>query len=218
MSEARDRILARLREGRGPSISAAVPESPRPTAPIPDAEGMVRRFTERLEAVRAEVHRTSGNSWTATLWRLCSEKGIGNLLYGPHGPLAPALSEGTPDSLELVPCTEPVEAWKERLFFATDGAVTSAHGGIAETGSLILWPTAAEPRLISLVPPVHFVVLDIARLYPTFADAMREQRWSEGLPTNALLISGPSKSADIEQTLAYGVHGPKEFIVLLNES
>ena len=108
MSEARNRILARLREGRGPSVSAAVPDSPPPTAPMPDVEGMVRRFTERLEAVRAEVHRTSGNSWAATLWRLCAEKGIGNLLYGPHGPLAPALSEGAPDSLALVPCSEPV--------------------------------------------------------------------------------------------------------------
>jgi L-lactate dehydrogenase complex protein LldG len=35
------------------------------------------------------------------------------------------------------------------------------------------------------------------------------------MPTNALLISGPSKSADIEQTLAYGVHGPKELVILL---
>ena len=40
-------------------------------------------------------------------------------------------------------------------------------------------------------------------------------QWSDKMPTNALLISGPSKSADIEQTLAYGVHGPKELVVLL---
>ncbi|MCW8891142.1 MAG: lactate utilization protein, partial [Sedimenticola sp.] len=46
-------------------------------------------------------------------------------------------------------------------------------------------------------------------------DAIANEKWQEGMPTNALLISGPSKSADIEQTLAYGVHGPVELIVLL---
>ncbi|WP_278366532.1 LUD domain-containing protein, partial [Marinobacter salarius] len=43
------------------------------------------------------------------------------------------------------------------------------------------------------------------------------QNWAAGMPTNALLVSGPSKTADIEQTLAYGVHGPKELIVLVIE-
>ena len=46
-------------------------------------------------------------------------------------------------------------------------------------------------------------------------DAMTEARWAAGLPTNALLVSGPSKTADIQQTLAYGAHGPKELIVLM---
>ncbi len=44
---------------------------------------------------------------------------------------------------------------------------------------------------------------------------MRDGSGASGMPTNALLISGPSKSADIEQTLAYGVHGPAQLLVLL---
>ena len=68
---------------------------------------------------------------------------------------------------------------------------------------------------MSLVPPVHFAILHTDRLYATFAQAVADQDWAGGMPTNALLVSGPSKSADIEQTLAYGVHGPKELIVIL---
>ena len=59
--------------------------------------------------------------------------------------------------------------------------------------------------------------MDAGRLYGTFAEVVADQGWAERMPTNALLISGPSKSADIEQVLAYGVHGPKELVVILRE-
>ena len=61
------------------------------------------------------------------------------------------------------------------------------------------------------------VLLDAANIYNTFYEAMQAEGWSNGLPTNALLISGPSKTADIQQTLAYGAHGPKELVVLMIE-
>ena len=101
------------------------------------------------------------------------------------------------------------------MFTGTPASLTAARAAIAETGTLILWPDADEPRLMSLVPPVHIVLLDANRIYNTFFEATRTEAWKDGLPTNALLISGPSKTADIQVTLAYGAHGPKELIVLL---
>jgi L-lactate dehydrogenase complex protein LldG len=95
-----------------------------------------------------------------------------------------------------------------------DAGFTTTRGGIAETGGLILWPSPEEPRLLSLVPPVHFALLDTAAIHATFFEAMRAEAWAGSLPRNALLISGPSKTADIEQTLAYGVHGPKRLVVV----
>ena len=105
------------------------------------------------------------------------------------------------------------------MFRDTPAGLTAARAAIAETGTLILWPDAQEPRLMSLVPPLHIVLLDAGKIYNTFYEAMTSEAWADpasgGLPTNALLISGPSKTADIQQTLAYGAHGPKELVVLM---
>ena len=68
---------------------------------------------------------------------------------------------------------------------------------------------------MSLVPPLHFIVVDALTLHADFASLISEKNWKESMPTNVLLISGPSKTADIQQTLAFGAHGPKELIVLL---
>jgi L-lactate dehydrogenase complex protein LldG len=216
MTEARANILSRLR--RHASADAA-PDLQRATERYdwpPDER--IQRFTDRMTAVRTEVHRVSGDQWIDKLRELVAAKGLGNLLYAPateHGRrIETSLGE---DSLALLPYGESIEAWKAALFHDVAASVTGCRGGIAETGSLILWPDSHEPRLMSLVPPVHFVLLEATRLYSTFAEALYDQQWAADMPTNALLISGPSKTADIEQTLAYGVHGPKELVVLIIE-
>ncbi len=215
MSDARANILARLR------LAEWEPDD-EPLRPVErfdwSREECIQRFTERMRAVRAEIHRVGRDAWAARLLELATAMGLGNLLYAPataYGrDLQAAATSGSP---ELVPYADDIEAWKDRLFKQIDGAITGSRGAIAETGSLILWPDAHEPRLMSLVPPVHFSLLDADRIYSTFAEAVEGQDWAGGMPSNALLISGPSKSADIEQTLAYGVHGPKELVVLILE-
>ena len=104
------------------------------------------------------------------------------------------------------------------MFDTVDASLTLARGAVAETGSLLLWPSPSEPRLLSLVPPVHFVLLDVDTIHADLLSMMTAQGWSQGLPTNVLLICGPSKTADIQQTLAYGAHGPKELVVLLRNA
>ncbi len=80
-----------------------------------------------------------------------------------------------------------------------------------------MWPTREEPRLMSLVPPVHFAILKASEIHDNFYEIQQKFQWAAGMPTNALLVSGPSKTADIEQVLAYGAHGPKDLIVLILE-
>ena len=107
---------------------------------------------------------------------------------------------------------------KETLFNDFPAAVSNSRCAISATGSIVLWPDENEPRTLSLVPPVHFVIVDADKLYADFATLITKEQWQNKLPTNVVLISGPSKTADIQQTLAYGAHGPKELIVLLLNS
>lgn len=215
MSDARSNILSRLRAGK-PDIAATAAPTQVPLAKW-DPRGRIEQFRGKMESVRAEVHLTPRDSWLALLQRLVDEKQISNLLYAPDGPLGEALSQAwkNRDHSPLICRTEAVDEWKEELFFNVGGAVTTCRWGIAETGTLVLWPTREEPRSFSLVPPVHIAVLEARDIYDTFADLVEKEKWNQGMPTNALLISGPSKTADIEQTLAYGVHGPVELIIIV---
>jgi len=215
MNDAHSRIFRRLCS-QGPETDMELPDIPvRRFDWTPDER--LERFRACIESVHGEVHQI-GADWPQRLFELLREKGAGNLLYGSGGPHGLELERSWPDqSVPLIPYLEPVETCRDSLFEAMDAGFTSCRGAIAETGSLVLWPTLQEPRLLSLVPPIHFVLLDATEIYSTFHELLIEQTWADGMPTNTLLISGPSKTADIEQTLAYGVHGPKELVVLVRE-
>lgn len=216
---ARRRILGRLR--RAVFVPGAVRAAETPTAPnrlSPDQK--VRRLKQLMEAVRAEVHLADATGWTDVLKQILRLKKIRSLLYAPRTDIGSAIAAAWQSDAGGLPVLRPydqkIDAFKEALF-GIDAAVTGTEGAVADTGALILWPGPAEPRLMSLVPPIHIAVLRASRIYDTFSDAIAGENWAARMPTNALLISGPSKTADIEMTLAFGVHGPKELIVLIIE-
>ncbi|MGB5830910.1 MAG: lactate utilization protein [Thiohalocapsa sp.] len=214
MTDARSSILSRLRSHR--AAATPLPDIPARRFDWSKTERLAR-FRRMIEAVRAEVHEV-GDDWPARLAALLHEKGAANLRYGPNGPLATELTRGWPmqgDAPVLIPQVDAIEECRDDLFNATDAGFTACRAAVADTGSLVLWPTPAEPRLLSLVPPIHAVLLEAGQIVSTLHELMVDEAWSTGMPTNALLISGPSKSADIEQTLAYGVHGPAELVVLV---
>jgi L-lactate dehydrogenase complex protein LldG len=179
---------------------------------------MIARLKSLMETVRSEVHIVPGAEWIPRLKDILRSRPIRTLLYAPETDMGAALSAAWDEDAsglpELVAYTEPVEAFKDRLF-AVDAAITGAVGAVADTGAIILRPDQQEPRLMSLVPPIHIAVLKAASVLPSLGDAMQRDAWSADMPANMLLISGPSKTADIELILAFGVHGPKELIVFV---
>jgi len=213
---ARERIFAKLRAAVQTG-GFAVPATAAPASLPLSREERIERLKRLLETMHTEVHRVSRNDWLDTLKRILNQRTLNQILYAPGTPIGDALEKAWDKNLPpLIPYTEEIEQFKEKLF-AIDASITSTKGGIAETGALILWPSAEEPRLMSLVPSIHIAVLEADKIHNTFAEAIASERWQDGMPTNALLISGPSKTADIELTLTFGVHGPKELIVLIVE-
>lgn len=217
---ARDRILGRLR------AATDVAEQPLPNVAgwfesnrrNENLSQRVARLRAALEASHAEVHDTTAADWPAVLLRIAAAKGLRTLLIGTNTPHGDMLESRAGTGLQLIRYAESIESWRDTLFEGIDAGLTLAQSAIAETGSLIVWPDACEPRLMSLVPPLHFVLLDAAAIHADLHAAMVAENWNSGLPSNALLISGPSKTADIQQTLAYGAHGPRELIVLLRHA
>ncbi|MBK5340426.1 lactate utilization protein [Pseudomonas sp. TH49] len=219
---AKQNILAKLRK----SLTGATP--------IPDdfdvdlvtqpytysAEQRIPQLRKLMEAVHTEIHLTTGAEWPALLAQLLRDRQLPSLLIAPTTPHGQRISQhwaNNPDLPTLKSYNRPMEEWKAELFNDTPASLTGTLGAIAATGSLILWPTREEPRLMSLVPPVHFALLKASEIRDNFYQVQQEFEWAQGMPTNALLVSGPSKTADIEQVLAYGAHGPKDLVVLILE-
>jgi L-lactate dehydrogenase complex protein LldG len=213
---ARDRILGRLRSApKGDPVAAPDIDAWRATQPPLAADAAIAQFRKNIEAAHAEVHDTTAQDWPQLLIRVAAGKDVRTLLFGPNTRHGAQLAANAPAGMQLVPYDRPIDTWRDQLFDGIDASITGARSAIADTGSLILWPDANEPRLMSLVPPIHFVLLDATQMHANLSAAMSAERWAADMPTNAVVISGPSKTADIQQVLAYGAHGPREVIVLL---
>jgi L-lactate dehydrogenase complex protein LldG len=215
MSDARTRILSRLRA----APPSPVPDLPEWTPPVFEPiVGRLERFRAMFEAMKAEVHAVDAATWPQRLRTLLDNRGIRSVLHGDGSPVGKQLAAAwgdDPQAPRLVAYDRAVEDLKDDLVHRIDAGITWASAGIAETGSLVLWPTAREPRLMSLLPPIHIALVEEDSIRDNLAELMAAQGWAMRMPTNIVVVSGPSKTADIEQTLAFGVHGPKELIVLV---
>ena len=99
-----------------------------------------------------------------------------------------------------------------------DLGLTGADYAIAETGSCVLLAGKGVSRLVSLLPPVHVAVVERGQVLPSLDElfTLRRRDFLQGdLRSYMNIISGPSRSADIEQTLVKGVHGPGEVHMVL---
>ena len=208
MSEAKDRILARVR-----SALRDVPGDERPEDVAVTREyvashatgDVVDLFVERVEDYRATVTRVAEPDAAAEIARILGEQGIERLVVPPGFP-EELLSGYQGSRLSDEPPLTPAELDE------SDGVITLAAQGIAVTGTIVLDAGPGQGRrALSLVPDLHLCVVrasQVAADVPLAVRALDPVR-----PTT--FISGPSATSDIELNRVEGVHGPRTLLVLL---
>ncbi|WP_374166263.1 lactate utilization protein C [Arcticibacter sp. MXS-1] len=107
----------------------------------------------------------------------------------------------------------------ETDFMQAEVGITLCESLIARNGSILLSNGNAAGRRLSIYPPHHIVVAFTSQLVPDLKDALKQlkARYSTSIPSMVSVVTGPSRTADIEKTLVLGAHGPKELIVFLLE-
>jgi len=123
-----------------------------------------------------------------------------------------------PDS-EIATLVAAAREFLRDKFFRADIGISGANIVAAETGTLFLIENEGNIRLATGAPPVHIALVGMEKLVPTLNDAYKvsEVTWRYAnytVPSYVSLVSGPSKTGDIEKVTTYGAHGPKEFHVI----
>lgn len=127
-------------------------------------------------------------------------------------PLAADISSSVPTLRTAgIQLTEPGgdDAW-----FSAAVGLTTVLAAVAETGSLVVSSGRSTPRSASLIPPVHIALVAASQIVPDLTDAFARLNPSN-LPAAITLITGPSKTADIEGVLVTGVHGPGRVVIVV---
>jgi len=203
----RDQILNRLRQ------QARQSQLPEPWPSRRHFDDPAGRFIETLKANKGETHRSDSlDEALALVGDLLHEAGARKVVADGHPLLVDAkLAERWPEIDWFIAGHSEGDL---RAFAATaDVGLSIATAALAETGTVVMATGANSSRLTGLLPPAHIVLAPTSHLSTDIFTwtALRPRV----LPSSVTLISGPSKTADIEQTMAVGVHGPGRFIVVL---
>jgi len=227
-TDARDHVLAEVRRALGgarlPDAAVSHPGSfgGSPEVPAPGDRALIARFGAELEALHGTLHRASSAADAARVaGALVERHGARRVLawserwLGCPGLLAVLQQAGVEVTAVNLGADRASRRARLEDIEPIIVGLTGAEAGLADTGSLVLVSGPGRSRLASLLPPVHIALLPEARVYPTLPAflAARPGVLAEG--SSLVLVTGPSRTADIEMTLTHGVHGPREVHVIV---
>lgn len=175
---------------------------------------LARVFAANASAVGMVVHRTDAAACDAVVLGLCRFVSAQRVAASECESLARVREAIGRAGVELI------SQWGSGLasLYECDVGVTDVQAGVAETGSLVCVVGPGNGRGLSLVPPVHIALVRVSDLVADLIDLWAPHGPIDiGASSNTVLITGPSKTADIEGVLITGVHGPREVHILLIE-
>jgi L-lactate utilization protein LutC len=208
---ARENILHKVRTALGRSAGQAVADEPPVRLRVPEVamEDRIALMISRLEALAGKAVRVpamdaarafvaeaiAGKSAVASNAPYLAECGITNL---------PGVRSGIRQVDELT-----------EVCARVDIGITSADYALSDTGTLVMLASPAESRLASLLPPAHIAVVPRERILTGLDELFTILPDPAAQTSSMVLITGPSRTADIEQILVRGVHGPGQITVVI---
>jgi L-lactate dehydrogenase complex protein LldG len=210
----RDAFLGRLRE----RLKAGIPENHvRPWIPLDGPPPAVRyaepfgdladRFVTRAQRVAATARwlPNEPEALAQFIRDAQAQSGATTAIVSDDAICDAARTTLSESGATLLDPTDPAAAARAAL------GVTGASFAIAATGSLVLETSRPDVRYSSLLPPVHVAIIRASQIIPSPGDLFRHlsARFPAGMPQSLTLVTGPSRSADIEMQLILGVHGPR---------
>ncbi len=228
MPDSRSRILNSIRQ----SLASARHLPPKPEAVLSspslttDHASLAQQFADELGKLSGAFIATPMNEAPALVARLLHERNAQALLAWAQAALpVPGLldylqSEGFAVASGELPHAHPARAEVLEEAERLSVGLTGADAALADTGTLALRSGPGRPRLASLSVRTHIALFTPDQLYPSWAGwwaSFSEPARAEWVraASNLVLISGPSRTADIEMTLTVGVHGPTEVVAVL---
>jgi L-lactate dehydrogenase complex protein LldG len=215
-SDARQKILARIRRAHGRS-AAPTPEE------LAAADDYVARHgrapgptvgEDVLAHFETQAQRMS--STTERVERLADVPAAVARFLGTHGLPTQAVCWETLSGLDWAGAGLSVEARAPRNEDMV--GITGVFAAIAETGTLMLLSGPQTPASTHLLPETHIGVVSASRVVRHYEDGFARMREERGAPPRAMnLVSGPSRTGDIEQTIVLGAHGPYRVHVVVVE-
>ena len=221
MSQARETVLGALRRSlrRGDGAAAAEAAAARLAA---HRRNLVPARADRPRSEQIALFTEMASEQSASIARVPGPAAV------PAAIGAFLKAENLPAEIRMAPDPE-LEAlpWQDQpMLTVTRGAarepdavsVTGALAGIAETGTLMLHSGPAGPSSLNFLPETHVVVLPAERIVGSYEDGwdlLRDRFGSGTMPRTVNFITGPSRSADIEQTIQLGAHGPRRLHIVL---
>lgn len=225
MNPSREQMLRRIREAvlEGNRAGGSAPTIPeRGSVGYQGAGGdPVARFREEFTAAGGRLHVVADPAGAAEIvLDLVRARSVHRVLLG-HGDLLDALALVEPlraAGCEILKVGTAAAEDRDALFQAEMG-LSGVDYLIAETGSVVLASRPDQPRSLSLLPPLHIAVAERRQFLPDLFDLFAASgAGAEDLPACWSIITGPSKTGDIELRLVTGVHGPGEVHVILIDS
>jgi len=176
-----------------------------------------------LEAAGNEVYETDLGEFIIQLRKEKPTHIINPSVHVPREEVAQTFSKllGREVSSDIPSLVGVAREFLRDKFCNADVGITGANVVSAKTGTLFIIENEGNARFVSNAPPVHIAITGIEKVVPTLSDAFKVVQTLPPYATGVLisayvsLVTGPSKTADIEKTIVYGAHGPKELHVVL---